>query len=184
MRRDAIYVSGSLARTRDEPHLASLDRCSEAVMSSPSHQTRLTLRVKLKATIFFQSSIVTVVQCFYIYRIWILSERSYKVLLIPVFLTVIRIVVGYVTAVYMFTLQVWPYYRKNHIATIVLSVGLASSAMNDMVITASQVYYLHRRRTGLRGTEYIIRTVMFYSINLGAMTMQATTLSSHPAVVN
>ncbi|KAH9924473.1 uncharacterized protein B0H18DRAFT_433499 [Fomitopsis serialis] len=123
------------------------------------------------ATIFFQSSIVTIVQCSYVYRIWILSERSSKVLLIPILLTVVRIIVGYVTAVAMFTLHVWPQYRKNHVATVVLSVGFASSAANDIVITATQVYYLHRRRTGLRGTEYIIRTVMFYAINLGAMTM-------------
>ncbi|KAH9830714.1 uncharacterized protein C8Q71DRAFT_319310 [Rhodofomes roseus] len=140
MCRFDIYVLSPLARQCDEPHFASLN------------------------------IIVTIVQCFYLYRIWILAEKAYKVLMIPVLLTVIRIALGYLTAAFMFSMHVWPQYRDYNNARIVLCIALASVAANDVVITATQVYLLHRRRTGIRGTEYVIRTVMFYSVNTGALT--------------
>ncbi|KAH9914004.1 uncharacterized protein B0H18DRAFT_150571 [Fomitopsis serialis] len=38
-----------------------------------------------------ETSTVMMVQCFYMHRVWLFSEKNYKVLVIPMFLTVARI---------------------------------------------------------------------------------------------
>ncbi|KAH9924472.1 uncharacterized protein B0H18DRAFT_1211899 [Fomitopsis serialis] len=101
-------------------------------------------------------------------------ERAYRVLVIPLVLTAIRIALGYYTAVLMFTANSWSQYREELTANVILPVSLSCAAVNDAVIVASQFYYLRRRRTGACGTEYIIRTVMIYSVNMGAITMAAS----------
>ncbi|KAH9914010.1 uncharacterized protein B0H18DRAFT_151372 [Fomitopsis serialis] len=95
-----------------------------------------------------QNTSVTIVQCFYIWRIWTFSERAYRVLVIPLV----------------------PISRRTHCQCHI--AGLTQLCGGER--RSDHRKPLRRRRTGACGTEYIIRTIMIYSVNMGAITMAAS----------
>ncbi|KAI0720881.1 hypothetical protein C8Q72DRAFT_88926 [Fomitopsis betulina] len=115
-----------------------------------------------------ENTILLVVQGTCVCRIWLLSERKPRAVVVPVSLTVVRCALGYVA---MPINHVWSDYHDSTISTNTLILSLSCSFVDDAVIAGSMVYHLHRRRTGMRGTEYIIRVVTLYAVNCGAVIM-------------
>ncbi|EPS97581.1 hypothetical protein FOMPIDRAFT_88136, partial [Fomitopsis schrenkii] len=124
----------------------------------------------------FQNATLSVVQGASVYKLWLLSERS-KIVAVAALLTILRTAFGYASDTLMPMKNVWSNYRDDRIARTIILVSLSCSFADDAFITASLAYYLHRKRTGMRGTEYIIRIVTLYAINFGALTM-LTSLSA------
>jgi len=123
------------------------------------------------ASVVMQMLIVILVQGFYLRRVWILSHRSPVLTGLIGVLLVVRVAFGFATSGFCFTLQTWPQFRQTVGPLFTLSCGLGLSAALDLFIALTLMFYLHRSQTGFKNTDNIIRGLMAYVVNTGAITM-------------
>jgi len=124
-------------------------------------------------TTVFEMCVVALVQGFYLRRIWILSKRSYVLLTIMGPLLFVRISFGLGTAALCFALDA-AQFRTQFGPMFTTYSSLILSALVDLVVTVTLVYYLREGRTGIRSTDNMIKALMAYAVNTGAITMAAS----------
>ncbi|KAM5536912.1 hypothetical protein V8D89_009459 [Ganoderma adspersum] len=113
--------------------------------------------------------IATLTQCYFAYRLWILSRGNIMLTSTIIILALCSCGSGIVISVNFYT------HRNNlflsSIETRILS-GLANglSVVCDVVIAASLSYYLHSKRTGFKRTDSMINWLIIYAVNWGALT--------------
>ncbi|KAI0076925.1 hypothetical protein K474DRAFT_1662308 [Panus rudis PR-1116 ss-1] len=115
--------------------------------------------------------IVALVQGFYIRRIWILSGKNKPLTFTIAALAFVRVVFGLATSTLTLLLGTWDTFRSHKGPLFTLATGLSLSALVDLLIAVTLMYYLHRSRTGLKHTDHLIRSLMAYIVNTGAITM-------------
>ncbi|CCM07158.1 uncharacterized protein FIBRA_09496 [Fibroporia radiculosa] len=71
-------------------------------------------------------------------------------------------------------LGTWAEFRELNVALIVATFFTGSSGVLDALIALSQIYYLWTSRTGYLATDTLVRKLMAYIINTGALTMCVT----------
>ncbi|ETW81805.1 hypothetical protein HETIRDRAFT_173483 [Heterobasidion irregulare TC 32-1] len=107
-----------------------------------------------------------IVECFFARRVWILGKNIYITATI-VILSLLHFVFGIVFTVEEFILQEFSRFPS---LIWIACAGLGSAAATDIIIAASMCWYLWKSRTGFKGTDSIIATLMAYSINTGLLT--------------
>ncbi|KAK7691493.1 hypothetical protein QCA50_004892 [Cerrena zonata] len=108
---------------------------------------------------------------FYIRRIWLLSGKK---ILPVVFLSLVFVtcVAFHMTAsIYTFLTDTWIGYFETFGATLSVETANALSAALDGLIAASMIFLLYRSQTGIQRTDGILRWLMVYAVNTGAVTM-------------
>ncbi|KAH9946534.1 hypothetical protein B0H21DRAFT_859127 [Amylocystis lapponica] len=123
------------------------------------------------ATVIIAVSIQAIVQVFFIRRIWIMSERSFVITAIPAVLLFVRVAFGFATASLTWTIPTWIMFRAETGPFATLITGLTLAALVDLIIALLLIYYLQRSRTGFKVTDHLIKSLMAYVINTGALTM-------------
>ncbi|CCL99687.1 uncharacterized protein FIBRA_01708 [Fibroporia radiculosa] len=141
------------------------------------------------ATLIAGAMIAGLVQSFFIWRIWILSRRMIgdkhregslallarrSVVITAILaekLTNPALVFVIATGGLLWKPQTWLDFRASRADLITSTLGLGFSVILDALIAFSQVYYLWTSRTGYQATDNLIRTLMTYIINTGALTM-------------
>jgi len=113
-----------------------------------------------------ESVTASLVQIYYARRILILTN-SYILSGFAVLLSLVSLGFGTATAGASAHLKVFArFIPLTWVAVTWLSCTLAC----DLVVTAIQVWYLRRHRTGVRGTERILNKLIFYIISTGVLT--------------
>lgn len=112
-----------------------------------------------KANTVQMFSIPFVVQCFYAWRLWIISGRN-VLLVASVILLSASEFVSSVAFIFGLTLP----------GKGLRAVFSATGVVADMLITGSVYYYLRQGRSGLKRTETAIQHVVTVTINMGALT--------------
>ncbi|KAI5987840.1 hypothetical protein EDD15DRAFT_2291248, partial [Pisolithus albus] len=104
-------------------------------------------------------SIPFVVQCFYAWRLWIISGRNVLLVASVIVLSALELVssLGFIFGL---TLPGKP----------LRAVFSATGVVADVLITGSVYYYLRQGRSGLKRTETAIQHVVIVTINMGALT--------------
>ncbi|THU87440.1 hypothetical protein K435DRAFT_762603 [Dendrothele bispora CBS 962.96] len=106
-------------------------------------------------------------QLFYAWRIWILSQSYY----IPVFVTLLALIQGASgiwTGVNAFHIGLFSeVLLENGTSTI---VWLGGTALCDIIIAASMIYYLSRSRSGFRATNAILSKLIRITVETGFIT--------------
>lgn len=115
--------------------------------------------------------VATIVQSFFIHRIWILSKRSVLITSIPAFLLFFKAVLGLATASYMYKLRTWAEFRGKIMPLSLFASSLSLAAAVDLIISTMLIVNLQQSRTGSHRTDHIIKLVQLYAINTGALTM-------------
>jgi len=117
--------------------------------------------------------IIVLVQCFYLRRVWILSERSYALTLFPTLLLIARFVFGAGTSVLLYMVPTWSEFHEKPGPMATISGGLSFSVAVDFVIAAILFFYLRRGQSESSYTKSsgVIRICMVYAVNTGALTM-------------
>ncbi|CCM03417.1 uncharacterized protein FIBRA_05548 [Fibroporia radiculosa] len=82
-----------------------------------------------------------------------------------------RIVFGLATASLLWKFNTWVEFRTFHGLLVTFTCGISLSGILDVLIALSQIYYLWTSRTGHTVTDNLVRTLMAYIINTGALTM-------------
>ncbi|KAK0467945.1 uncharacterized protein EV420DRAFT_1635215 [Desarmillaria tabescens] len=111
----------------------------------------------------------SLVQFFYAFRVYILSgQRSYVIPAIivsgfPLSQTAIAVVL----AVKISKVR---YYTRGRESMPYAVSALACEVISDVVITLSMTYYLRKSKTGISSTSKVLRLLIRYTINTGALT--------------
>jgi len=106
------------------------------------------------------------VQIYNARRIYVMTKQYTAVAAIVLFATVS---VGFALA-FMAEIFVIGIIDKLHSASWVAIVWLTCSVVSDLLITAFQVVYLHKHRTGIEKTNRIINILILYIMSTGLLT--------------
>ncbi|CCM06491.1 uncharacterized protein FIBRA_08760 [Fibroporia radiculosa] len=102
----------------------------------------------------------------------LLTHRSvFTIAMLTTKLTYVASVFGTATASLMWKFHTWLDFRTSRAALITFTCGISLSGILDVLIALSQIYYLWINRTGHKATDNLVRTLMAYIINTGALTM-------------
>ncbi|CAL1703579.1 unnamed protein product [Somion occarium] len=82
-----------------------------------------------------------------------------------------RVSFGFATAALTYKLGAWTTFREETGPLFTLSCGLGLSALVDALIAGIIIYYLRRGQTGFKSTDNVVRSLMAYAVNSGAITM-------------
>ncbi|KAI0683610.1 hypothetical protein C8T65DRAFT_749440 [Cerioporus squamosus] len=108
-----------------------------------------------------------VVQCFFAWRIWMLS--SSKVLTgVIVFLSFAQMALGIAGGVVLIVFQ--PNAVEASLNRVVVSVGLITATVVDAIIAGSMTYLLLSSRTGIKQTDAMIHKLVRLVVETGVLT--------------
>ncbi|TBU23959.1 hypothetical protein BD311DRAFT_810372 [Dichomitus squalens] len=108
------------------------------------------------------------------HRVWRLSNRNY-VLVVAIIISSLIVFSGSIAfAVKGFSI---PTFTALSEISDILYISLGSGVVADVLIAGSMCYLLAKRRTGFTRTDSIVRVLMMYSINTGALTSMAALLT-------
>ncbi|CCM06395.1 uncharacterized protein FIBRA_08654 [Fibroporia radiculosa] len=85
-----------------------------------------------------------------------------------------RIAAGFAATSFMWEIDTWAKFATFYGARIACTCALVLSGVLDALIALSQIYYLWTSRTGYQVTDNLVRKLMTYVINTGALTMFVT----------
>ncbi|KAI0789365.1 hypothetical protein C8Q75DRAFT_733635 [Abortiporus biennis] len=121
---------------------------------------------------------------FFSYRIYMLGQNKILILLI-IAISTFRLGAAIVSTVEMNRLGNYADYVARF--AWVYTVGLSTSAVVDILVTAALVYYLHRRRSGFTSMNDIITSLTIYTVENGMLTCKSyanaflATLNARPS---
>ncbi|KDQ62994.1 hypothetical protein JAAARDRAFT_28988 [Jaapia argillacea MUCL 33604] len=129
----------------------------------------------LSLTIVVTAVVTFIVHCFFTHRVLILSKRNW-LLCGPMFmLAVLRLGAASATTGLMIHIGSFSGFLASYRA--IFTLGLATSAVLDVLVAVGMCYYLRNSRTGFSSMDYVIDTIMLYTINNGTLTCVATIVS-------
>ncbi|KAI0819008.1 hypothetical protein BC629DRAFT_1588321 [Irpex lacteus] len=105
---------------------------------------------------------------FFGHRVWTLSKGNKWITSIIVVLAFLRMLCSFCMVIPMSRLHTWT--RFHELASWSFTTGLIISACVDFLIASSLVYYLNKNRTGFAKMDYVIDTIVLYSIENGVLT--------------
>ncbi|KAJ8588995.1 hypothetical protein M405DRAFT_933712 [Rhizopogon salebrosus TDB-379] len=123
--------------------------------------------VQLTAMITF------IVQSFFAYRIYILQKRRLAVVIPIVALAFVRLVAASVSMGEMIRLRSYAAFVQHPFTSSIFTLGLALSAVVDVMITSFLCYFLRKSRTTVTSTMRIIDTLTLWTIRNGSITCAA-----------
>ncbi|KAI0340037.1 hypothetical protein BDW22DRAFT_1431095 [Trametopsis cervina] len=108
------------------------------------------------------------IHCFFTHRVWTLSKQN-KWITAPIMaLAFLRMLSAFGTVAQMTRLHTWA--RFHEVAAWSFTTGLVISATVDILIAFTLVYYLSQNRTGFSNMDYILDTIMLYTVENGMLT--------------
>jgi hypothetical protein len=129
----------------------------------------------LTFSVISTACVAFLVQCFYAYRVWILSSRS---LLAPIVIVIFGLASFVLAVVYMSLM-----FHNGSLLYIPTITWISSSSLGcslgaDILIASTMVLYLSRgRQQGFDKTDHVLRKLMIYTINTGLITTVCTTIT-------
>ncbi|EIN09174.1 hypothetical protein PUNSTDRAFT_143743 [Punctularia strigosozonata HHB-11173 SS5] len=146
-------------------------------------------RVSDDVTTAITGLIIFSVHLFYIWRLWILSNRNYLLVGVVFLLAVCHfgdvslpssnqskqsadmmdVLVAFELVVMDLTFK-FPLFSQFHKITAYYTGSLALAAANDIIIAVAMTYYLGTRKTGIKSTNTLVNRIITYVITTGALT--------------
>ncbi|KZS88509.1 hypothetical protein SISNIDRAFT_260500 [Sistotremastrum niveocremeum HHB9708] len=128
----------------------------------------------LSTQIILVATTTTAVRCFFFWRIWILNGRRWPV---PVLFCILQVVdIGFVIAASI------DFFGARLFSVVIQrlwlpGVALGISALSDILVSLTMVYYLRKQATGFAKTDTIINTLSIWTLHTGALTGICATLT-------
>ncbi|GJE93077.1 hypothetical protein PsYK624_092360 [Phanerochaete sordida] len=122
-------------------------------------------------SLFVEVTIIAVCQGCYIARLWRFSNRNVFVAGVPSLLVVGHFTTSFVSLWYMATLKTWPAYDMHRPAQILINISVSLSALVDILLVASIIFYLRKHVAGFRSARGVFQTLIFLTVNTGAITV-------------
>ncbi|GJE91839.1 hypothetical protein PsYK624_079900 [Phanerochaete sordida] len=127
------------------------------------------------ASVALTALVTFLVLCFFIYRVYRISNGN-KMLTIPLaFLALFRLVAAAVSTSEMIRLSSYSGFVKDY--GWVFTMGLSSAVALDITVTAAMTFYLRRNKSDFSTLNDIIDTLIVYTVQTGMITC-CTTIAS------
>ncbi|TFK92885.1 hypothetical protein K466DRAFT_594821 [Polyporus arcularius HHB13444] len=129
-------------------------------------------------TVFTEVILSTLVQLFYVRRVWIMSDKSKILTGVILFFTISRVAFGIGSTILSYRFPHWLLFRSETAATVTVSGGLGAAALVDVMVALTLSFYLSRGRSDYhRQSNSRVNRIMLYAVNSGAITATASILS-------
>ncbi|RDX44039.1 hypothetical protein OH76DRAFT_1409547 [Lentinus brumalis] len=128
-------------------------------------------------TVFTEVILSTLVQLFYVRRVWIMSDNSKILTGVILFFTISRVAFGIGSTILSYHFPHWLLFRSETAATVTVSGGLGAAALVDVMVALTLSFYLSRGRSDYRQSNSRVNRIMLYAVNSGAITATASILS-------
>ncbi|RPD74668.1 hypothetical protein L226DRAFT_560784 [Lentinus tigrinus ALCF2SS1-7] len=129
-------------------------------------------------TVFTEVILSTLVQLFYVRRVWIMSNKSKILTAALTIFTLARVAFGIGSMVLSYTYTAWVPFRAQTSATVTVSGGLGAAALVDVLVALTLSFYLTRGRSSQhKQSNSRVNLIMLYAVNSGAITATASILS-------
>ncbi|EMD32503.1 hypothetical protein CERSUDRAFT_118538 [Gelatoporia subvermispora B] len=119
-------------------------------------------------TVALTALITFIVQCFFAYRVYTVSNRNIYVTAPIAFLALLRVVFALVSMGEMIRLSSYSAFSSRY--GWVFTTGLSLSSALDVLVTVSLCYFLRRSRSGFKGMNHIIDLLTLYTVQNGLLT--------------
>ncbi|KAJ7504101.1 hypothetical protein B0H11DRAFT_1980863 [Mycena galericulata] len=127
----------------------------------------LRTRVSDDITTAVTGLIIFFVQGFYMWRLWILSNKK-LILVVPLAILIVTHL-GLEMAVMALTFK-WPEFAEFHRITGYFTGAVGVAAATDITIAAAMFVLLKRSKTGVKSTEQLLNRIVTYTISTGLLT--------------
>jgi len=130
------------------------------------------------AGLFAGLLVIVLAQGFYIYRIWIMSKRSIKFVVMPIILLVSRTAFGFGSVALLCQVKTWPAFHTQLRSLVTTTFGLSLSVIADVTTSGILLVLLRRGKeeATFKRTRDIIGIYAIYVLNTGALTAIFTSL--------
>ncbi|PCH34369.1 hypothetical protein WOLCODRAFT_22649 [Wolfiporia cocos MD-104 SS10] len=126
----------------------------------------------IAASVGLTALMTFVVQCFFAYRVYLVSREKLYFAVPLAFIALARLVAALVSTAMM--VRLGSYSRFRHDVGWVFTLGLSLSAVLDVLVAATLCYFLRKNRSGFSSMDNVINALTFYTIQNGSMTFVAT----------
>ncbi|RPD59411.1 hypothetical protein L226DRAFT_562633 [Lentinus tigrinus ALCF2SS1-7] len=126
-------------------------------------------------TIALTALTTVIVHCFFIHRIWKLSRHNWYITVPLILLALLRVASALVTTIEMLRLRSYPLFIAQF--SYIFTLGLATSALVDILVTSILCYYIRKGRAGFARINHMIDVLTLYTVENGMLTCIATALS-------
>ncbi|KAI9069538.1 hypothetical protein FKP32DRAFT_1586768, partial [Trametes sanguinea] len=129
-------------------------------------------------TVITEVVISTLVQAFYVRRVWIMSNKAKFLTAFIAAITVCRIGFGIGSTILSYQFGDWISFRAHKSSLATVSGGLGAAALVDVLVALTLSFYLTRGRSSWqKASNSKINLIMLYAVNSGAITASASVLS-------
>ncbi|KAI0366218.1 hypothetical protein BV20DRAFT_1055815 [Pilatotrama ljubarskyi] len=138
----------------------------------------LSINKGVGVTVIVEVIISTLVQAFYVKRVWIMSNKAKVLTFFIGFVTFCRIGFGIGSTILSYHYDNWVNFRAHTSSLVTVSGGLGAAALVDVLVALTLSFYLTRGRTSWqKASNSKINLIMLYAVNSGAITASASVLS-------
>ncbi|EJF55763.1 hypothetical protein DICSQDRAFT_141794 [Dichomitus squalens LYAD-421 SS1] len=129
-------------------------------------------------TVMTEVVLSTMVQSFYVRRVWIMSNSRRLLTGGIAFCVVCRIAFGIGSTVLSYRFREWSAFRAQKSSLVTVSGGLGAAALVDVLVALTLSWYLSRGRSDFpQVSKSRVNLIMLYAVNSGAITAAASVLS-------
>ncbi|EKM55029.1 uncharacterized protein PHACADRAFT_208558 [Phanerochaete carnosa HHB-10118-sp] len=153
--------------------IASVFRCLVNGIGNPLAIRRIAWEVSV--TISITGILTFIIHLFFTHRVWTLSKCNKALSGTIALLAFLRMLSAFGTVVQMSRFKTWQGFHDG--AGWTFTTGLAISASVDFIIATSLCYFLQKRRTGFKGMDEIIDSIIRYTVESGLLTFTLTVAS-------
>ncbi|TFK81081.1 hypothetical protein K466DRAFT_604795 [Polyporus arcularius HHB13444] len=129
-------------------------------------------------TVFTEVILSTLVQLFYVRRVWIMSNKNKLLTGGILFFTICRVGFGIGSTILSYHFPHWLLFRAQTAATVTVAGGLGAAALVDVLVALTLSFFLSRGRSEYhKQSNSRVNLIMLYAVNSGAITATASILS-------
>ncbi|CAL1706473.1 unnamed protein product [Somion occarium] len=122
--------------------------------------------------IFTETAIIALVEGYYIWRIWILSDRSRVLTALLTILLVGRLGFTTATGIFCLLMGTWIKFEATWVSSFSVLMTNSLSAVVDGLMAISMIVLLRRAKVGFNDKlDGVLRWIMMYAVNTGAISM-------------
>jgi len=126
-------------------------------------------------TIALTACLTFIVHCFFVHRVFTLSNRN-RLITVPIFLLALARL-GFALTTTSKLIKYKSFALFVHKVSWVFTLGLSLAVTVDVLIATSLCWFLNKSRTGFSGMDSIINSITLYTVENGLLTCIVTILS-------
>ncbi|EPQ57818.1 hypothetical protein GLOTRDRAFT_126309 [Gloeophyllum trabeum ATCC 11539] len=124
----------------------------------------------ISTTIVIGIIVAGIVHCYYVRRVWYMSNQNKPLTASIALLAIMRFAFGMTVAILCYYIPYWSTFRMHKYSDVTVGLALSSAAAVDILAAISLIYYLHTTRPSSNLKDSRVNMLTVYIINTGLIT--------------